>query len=161
MNIAIIGTRGIPNYYGGFEQCAEYLSVGLVRKGHKVTVYNSHAHPYKKSKWRGVHIIHCRDPENKIGTIGQFIYDFNCIRDLGKRKYDIVLQLGYTSSSVWGRLMPKKTIVTTNMDGLEWKRSKYSKEVKKFLLYAEKLAVKFSDYLISDSIGIQTYLNDF
>ena len=44
------------------------------------------------------------------------------------------------------------------MDGLEWKRSKYSKKVQKFLKYAEKLAVKSSDFLISDSIGIQDYL---
>jgi hypothetical protein len=48
MKIAIIGTRGIPNNYGGFEQFAEYLSVGLVNKGHEVFVYNSHNHPFKK-----------------------------------------------------------------------------------------------------------------
>ena len=45
MKIAILGTRGIPNNYGGFEQCAEYLSVGLVEKGHEVTVYSPHFHP--------------------------------------------------------------------------------------------------------------------
>jgi hypothetical protein len=44
------------------------------------------------------------------------------------------------------------------MDGLEWKRSKYSKSVQKFLKHAEKLAIKSSDYLIADSIGIQNYL---
>ena len=42
MRIAILGTRGIPNNYGGFEQFAEYLALGLVKKGHDVTVYNSH-----------------------------------------------------------------------------------------------------------------------
>lgn len=42
MKIAILGTRGIPNNYGGFEQFAEYLSVGLVEKGHDVTVYSPH-----------------------------------------------------------------------------------------------------------------------
>ena len=59
MKIAIIGTRGIPNNYGGFEQFAEYLSVGLVNKGHEVFVYNSHNHLYKEKKWNGVNIIHC------------------------------------------------------------------------------------------------------
>lgn len=159
MKIAIIGTRGIPNHYGGFEQFAEYLALGLVKNEHETLVYNSHNHPYQNSTWMGVQIIHCFDPENKIGTGGQFIYDLNCIRDLKKRKVDIVLQLGYTSSSVWSWLMPREAIVTTNMDGLEWKRSKYAAPVKKFLLFAEKLAVKFSDYLISDSIGIQHYLS--
>ena len=50
MKIAIIGTRGIPNNYGGFEQFAEYLSVGLVNKGHEVFVCNSHNHSYKASR---------------------------------------------------------------------------------------------------------------
>jgi hypothetical protein len=161
MNIAIIGTRGIPNHYGGFEQFAEYLSLGLVKKGYQVTVYNSHSHPYQENSWNGVSIVHCNDPEDKMGTAGQFIYDWNCIRDTRKKHFDIILQLGYTSSSVWGWLLPRnKSIVTTNMDGLEWKRTKYSPKVRRFLQFAEKLGVKYSDYLISDSIGIQSYLKD-
>jgi len=160
MKIAILGTRGIPNHYGGFEQCAEYLALGLVKKGFEVIVYNSHNHPYQESEWNGVKIVHCYDPENKLGTAGQFIYDLNCILNLKKHKFDIVLQLGYTSSSVWGFLLPKNTIVTTNMDGLEWKRTKYSAKVRNFLLWAEKLGVKYSDHLIADSIGIQDYLRE-
>lgn len=159
MKIAIIGTRGVPNNYGGFEQCAEYLATMLVKEGFQVSVYNSHSHPYQEQEWKGVNIIHQYDPEDKLGTIGQFIYDLNCILDCRKKDFDIILQLGYTSSSIWGRLLPrKKTIITTNMDGLEWKRSKYSKPVQRFLLYAEKLAIKHSDYFIADSIGIQKYL---
>jgi len=158
MKIAIVGTRGIPNHYGGFEQCAEYLALGLVKRGFEVIVYNSHNHPYQEKEWNGVQIVHCYDPEHRLGTAGQFIYDLNCILDVRKRHCDIVLQLGYTSSSIWGWLMPKKSIITTNMDGLEWKRTKYSSKVKKFLLYAESLGVKYSDHLISDSIGIQNYL---
>lgn len=158
LNIAIIGTRGIPNRYGGFEQVAEYLSAGLLNKGHQVTVYNSHDHPYKQKEWKGVQIIHCFDAEKFIGTAGQFIYDLNCIRNAGKQDFDIILFLGYTSSSVWGKFFPKKAIIFSNMDGLEWKRSKYSDPVRKFLLYAEKLAVKYSDHLIADSTAIQEYL---
>jgi Domain of unknown function (DUF1972) len=160
MKIAIIGTRGIPNYYGGFEQCAEYLALGLVKRGFEVVVYNSHNHPYQEKVWNGVQIVHCYDPEDKIGTVGQFIYDLNCIWNVRKQECDIVLQLGYTSSSVWGWLLPKKAIITTNMDGLEWKRTKYSEKVKKFLKYAEYLGVKYSNHLISDSIGIQDYLKE-
>lgn len=161
MNIGIIGTRGIPNHYGGFEQFAEYLSIGLTKRGHAVSVYNSHKHPFQERTWNGVELIHRYDPEDKIGTIGQFIYDFNCILDSRIRKFDIILQLGYTSSSIWGWLLPRRTsIITTNVDGLEWKRTKFSPKVKKFLKYAEKLGIKFSDYLISDSIGIQDYLRE-
>ena len=158
MKIAILGTRGIPNHYSGFEQFAEFFSVYLVEKGHDVYVYNSHDHPYQEKTFNGVNIIHQYDPEYKLGTFGQFIYDYNCIIDSRKRDFDIILQLGYTSNSIWFFLLPKKPIIITNMDGLEWKRSKYSKPVQQFLKFAERLAVKSSNHLISDSLGIQKYL---
>jgi len=158
MKIAILGTRGIPNHYGGFEQFAEYLSVGLAQQGHDVTVYNSHSHPYQDNDYNGVKIRHIYDPENRVGTVGQFVYDLLCILDTRKHDYDIILQLGYTSSSVFFDLHPSKSVVITNMDGLEWKRTKYSAKVQKFLLWAESLAVKKSDHLVSDSIGIKNYL---
>ena len=160
MRIGIIGTRGIPNFYGGFEQFAQYLSEGLVKAGYEVFVYNSHLHPFQEKTWNDVNLVHCYDPEEKIGTAGQFIYDLNCILDSRKRDFDIILQLGYTSSSVWNWLFPKNVPIVTNMDGLEWKRSKYSKPIQSFLKFAEKLAVHFSDQLIADSKGIQSYLKE-
>ena len=158
MKIAILGTRGIPNYYGGFEQFAQYLSEGLVDLGHEISVYNSHNHPYQKDTWNGVDIIHCVDPEETLGTAGQFIYDLNCILDSRNRNFDVILQLGYTSSSVWNWLFSRSAVIVTNMDGLEWKRGKYSRPVQTFLKIAEKLAVQFSDFLIADSEGIKEYL---
>ena len=160
LRIAILGTRGIPNYYGGFEHISEYVSEGLVKRGHSVTVYNSHNHPYKENNWNGVEIVHCYDPEYLVGTAGQFVYDLNCLLDARKRKFDVVLIMGYTSSSVWGKLYPAKSAIITNMDGLEWKRTKYSKKVQQFLKYAEKLAVKYSHYYISDSLVIKSYLGE-
>ena len=158
MKIGILGTRGIPNTYGGFEQFAQYLAEGLVEKGHTVCVYNSSTHSYKQPFWKEVQIIHCADPENRIGTAGQFIYDLNCLRDAGKRNFDILLQLGYTSNSVWHRYWPKNTINVINMDGLEWKRAKYNKFTQLFLKWAESLAAKYADVLIADSIGIRDHI---
>jgi glycosyltransferase involved in cell wall biosynthesis len=160
LRIAILGRRGIPNHYGGFEHVSEYVSEGLVKRGHSVTVYNSHNHPYQEDDWNGVNIKHCYDPEYLIGTAGQFIYDLNCLIDARKRKFDVVMMMGYTSSSVWGKLYPPKSTIITNMDGLEWKRSKYSPSVQKFLKYAEKLAVKYSQYYVSDSLVIKSYLGE-
>ncbi len=160
MKIAILGTRGIPNYYGGFEQFAEFFSVYLAQKGHEVYCYNSHNHKFQENNFKGVHIIHQHDPEYKYGTFGQFIYDYNCILDSRKRDFDIILQLGYTSNSVWFFMLPKKAIIITNMDGIEWKRSKYNRPVQQFLRFAERLAAISSDYLVSDSIGIQTFLKN-
>jgi len=158
--IAILGTRGIPNYYGGFEQLAEHLAPGLVKAGHEVTVYNSHNHPYQGKNWEGVEIRHCYDPEYLLGSAGQFIYDLNCLMDARKRSFDVILQLGYTSSSIWGHLFPASSMIVYNLDGLEWKRTKYSRLTRRFLLYAEKLAVKFSDFYIADSPVIQSYFRD-
>jgi glycosyltransferase involved in cell wall biosynthesis len=160
MKIAIIGTRGIPNRYGGFEQLAEYLSTGLADKGHEVYVYNSHDHDWQEAMWKNVHILYCYDPEKKMGTAGQFIYDLNCVRDARKRSFDVILILGYTSISVWGRWFDRKPVTVINMDGLEWKRTKYSRPVRRFLRYAERLAVKFCDFFIADSPAIQKYLKD-
>jgi len=160
MKIAILGTRGIPNHYGGFEQFAEFFSVYLVEKGHDVYCYNSHNHKFQEKTFHGVNIIHQHDPEYKYGTFGQFIYDYNCIMDSRKRDFDIILQLGYTSNSIWCFLLPKKPIIITNMDGLEWKRTKYSKPVQQFLKFAERLAAISSDYLVSDSIGIEKFLKE-
>lgn len=160
MKIAILGTRGIPNHYGGFEQYAELLSVYLVKSGFDVTVYNSHNHPYQEKSYKGVHIRHIYDPEKKIGTAGQFLYDLGCILDIRKQGFDIVYQLGYTSSAIFNFLLPKKSMIVTNMDGMEWKRSKYSPKVQRFLKYSEAVAVKHADHLVADSLGIKAYLDE-
>ncbi|MHA4808689.1 DUF1972 domain-containing protein [Flavitalea flava] len=158
MKIGILGTRGIPNAYGGFEQFAQYLAIGLQKKGYEISVYNSSDHPYKSPNWNGISIIHCKDWEHRIGTAGQFIYDYNCFIDARQRNYDVLIQLGYTSNSIWHWIWPKKPIHIINMDGLEWKRSKYNKPVQKFLQTAERLAVKYASLLVSDSPGIRDYL---
>ncbi|HEY8968338.1 MAG TPA: DUF1972 domain-containing protein, partial [Puia sp.] len=158
--IAIMGTRGIPNHYGGFEQLAEYLAPGLVEAGYEVTVYNSHNHPFREKEWKGVKIRHCYDPEYLLGSAGQFIYDLNCLIDARRRHYDVILQLGYTSSTIWGPLFPSGSTIIYNLDGLEWQRTKYSPRIRKFLLYAEKLAVKYSHFFIADHPVIQTYFRE-
>jgi hypothetical protein len=158
MRIGILGTRGIPNHYGGFEQFAERLSEGLVQQGHEVWVYNSHNHSVQERHWHGVNLVHCYDPEFILGVPGQFVYDLNCIRDSRKRDFDVILQLGYTSSSVWHKFLPRRPKILTNMDGLEWQRRKYRRSVRRFLKFAEKLAVKTSDHLIADSEVIRDYL---
>lgn len=158
MKIAILGTRGIPNYYGGYEQFVEFAAPMLVERGHEVHVYNSSLHLFQGTSWKGVQLIRKFDAENKIGTAGQFIYDLNCILDSRSRNFDVILQLGYTSNSIWSFLLPKNSVIVTNMDGLEWKRQQYSKWVRLFLKKAEKWAALSSDFLIADSIGIQDYL---
>ena len=101
MNLAIIGTRVIPNSYGGFEELAEHISVGLNKKGYNVTVYNTSDHSYNNNNYKGVSIIKKYNPEKLLGSFGQFIYDFKCIIECRKKKFDVIIQLGYTSSAIW------------------------------------------------------------
>lgn len=163
MKIAFISTRGIPNNYGGFEQFAEYISVGLAERGHEITVYSPHYHPYQEKEYKGVRIKHIYSPEQWMGgSVGSFFYDYACLKDaLKKENFDIIYEAGYTS------IIPayirfnvkdiKKPIFTTNMDGLEYKRTKFNPLVRKFVFWEEKMAVKHSHYLIADNMGIQDY----
>lgn len=158
MKIAIAGTRGIPNRYGGFEQLAQHLSLALVEKGHEVTVYNSSAHPYGKAEWNGVKIVRRYDPQRWLGAAAQFLYDLGCILHARRQDYDVLIMLGYTSSSIWGRWFPRQCSVVTNMDGMEWKRSKYNRITRIFLRWAERNAVRYSTKLIADSKAVEAYL---
>ena len=115
MNLAIIGTRGIPNRYGGFEELAEHISVGLSLKGYNVTVYNCSDHCYKEDNYKGVKIVKKYNPEKLLGSFAQFIYDFKCIYECRRKKFDIIIKLGYTSSAIWNFLFSKKSYIITNM----------------------------------------------
>lgn len=166
MKIAFIGTRGIPNNYGGFEQFAEYISVGLVERGHEVVVYSPHFHPYKEDYYKGVRIKHIYSPETWMGSsIGSFFYDFSSLKDaLKKENFDIIYEAGYTSivpAYIWFNVRKiTYPIFTTNMDGLEYKRTKFNKWVQKFLFWEERTTVKHSHYLIADNMGIHDYYKE-
>ena len=166
MKIAFISTRGIPNNYGGFEQFAEYISVGLVARGHEVVVYSPHFHPYKEKFYKGVRIKHIYSPEIWMGSsVGSFFYDFASLKDaLMNENFDIIYESGYTSivpAYIWFNVKDiKYPIITTNMDGLEYKRTKFNKWVQKFLFWEEKMTVKHSHYLIADNMGIHDYYKE-
>ena len=166
MKIAFISTRGIPNNYGGFEQFAEYISVGLAQRGHEVVVYSPKFHPYQEDTYKGVRLKHLYSPETWMGSsVGSFFYDFASLCDaLKKEDFDIIYEAGYTSiipAYIWFNVRKRKRpIFTTNMDGLENKRSKFSPMVRRFLDWEEKMAVKYSHYLIADNMGIHDYYKE-
>ena len=163
MKIAFISTRGIPNHYGGFEQFAESVSVRLVQRGHDVTVYSPHYHPYKETTYKGVKVKHVYSPEVWMGSsVGSFFYDYQCLKDALKREdFDIIYDAGYTSVvPAYMRFNVRKSrrpVIITNMDGLEYKRAKYNWWVQRFLLREERMAVKYSHYLIADNMVIRDY----
>jgi len=159
MKIAILGTRGIPNYYGGFEQITESLSLHFAKVGHEVTVYNTDEHPYKKNEWHGVRIKHLFCLESKLSVLGTLIYDYLCLQNAISEGFDIILELGYVPSALFFRFNKKISAkIVTNMDGLEWKRTKWNILLRRFAKYCEASAVLFSDALISDNPGIREYI---
>lgn len=166
MKIAFVSTRGIPNNYGGFEQFAEYISVGLAKRGHEIVVYSPHFHPYKEKEYKGVRIKHIYSPETWMGSsIGSFFYDFASLRDaLKNENFDIIYEAGYTSivpAYIWFNVKKiKNPIFTTNMDGLEYKRTKFNKWVQNFVFWEERTTVKYSHYLIADNMGIHDYYKE-
>ncbi len=160
MKLAILGTRGIPNNYGGFEQCAEALAVGLQKKGHQVTVYNPSFHYYNKKFYNGVTIKKKYSPNKLLGnSASNFIYDYLCFKDAVKSDYDIILELGLiTASPSIILLRHRGKIIVTNIDGIEWRRKKWNFITRFITRNMEKLGVHFSDYLVADNLGIQDYL---
>ncbi|MDC4203429.1 MAG: DUF1972 domain-containing protein [Candidatus Manganitrophus sp.] len=159
MKIAILGTRGIPNNYGGFEQIAENLSLHFVQKGHEVTVYNPDEHPYHSSEWNQVRIKHIFSKETNLGIWGTLIYDYLCLKEAAKEDYDIILEMGYVPGALFFGLKKRSgTKLVTNMDGLDWKRSKWNYALRKFTKFCEMRAVKLSDLMISDNLGIKKYI---
>ena len=162
MKIAILGTRGIPNNYGGFEQCAEYLSVGLAERGHAITVYSPKFHPYKEKRFKGVNIIKKLSPQDFFGnSASNFIYDYLCLADAVDKDFDIIIELGLITSSLSIIFCRHKgKLIATNIDGLEWKRSKWNVMIQYITRLLEKYGIRFSDYLISDNAAIQDYIKN-
>ncbi len=160
MKIAVLGSRGIPNRYGGFEEMAERICPLWVKAGHQVTVYTISDHPDKLQELDGVQITHIFNPEKTFGLAGQFIYDYHCIRDARKKDFDLILQLGYTTSGIWSFLWPRKKTIT-NMDGLEHQRAKYKGLLANFLRWSERRAAKRSKLLVADNPMIADYLKKY
>jgi glycosyltransferase involved in cell wall biosynthesis len=156
MTIAILGTRGIPNRYGGFEAFAEGLATWLVQRGHQVRVYCSSTHPIHDPLFQGVERVMVSDPV-ALGSASQFVYDLLCIRHWRKHRTDVILQLGYTSSGIWQWLLPSNKLIT-NMDGLEWKRTKYPPLVRRFLRWSEARAAHRAGVMVADAQAIAHYL---
>lgn len=158
MKIAILGTRGIPNNYGGPEQNAERLSRFFCEKGHQVIVYNPDDHPFRETSIGMVKIRRMFCKEKYLRIFGTFLYDMLCMWDARSRNYDVILQLGNVPAAAFYFLKTRKTAVITNMDGLEWKRSKWNRFLQMFAKYCESTGARQSDGLIADNLAIQAYL---
>jgi glycosyltransferase involved in cell wall biosynthesis len=157
MKIAVLGTRGIPNNYGGFEQFAELASQIFVKNNHEVVVYNPSDHPYASDTFHGIKIVRMTSRERSLGFLNTFLFDYLCFRDADSKDFDVVLFLGYHPVSLYYKFKKNRAKIVTNMAGMEWQRSKWNAIAKWVIKYCEKLAVLYSDAIVADNEGIANY----
>jgi glycosyltransferase involved in cell wall biosynthesis len=159
MKIALLGTRGIPASYSGFETCVEQLGQRLVQRGHQVDVYcRSHHITYAEPYYKGMRLIKLPAIRNKY--LDTLFHSLLSSLHALPRRYDIALYFIAGNSPVtWiPRLAGTKTLL--NVDGLDWKREKWPALAKKYIQFAEYLATRLPNGYLTDSHMVQAYYQD-
>lgn len=152
--IAIIGTRGLPARYGGFESLAEYL-VRYLNKKYDITVYcSSRIYSQKKKLYNGAKLKYLPLSANGVQSI---VYDFLSII-LSIRKNDKILVLGASAGIFMPLLFMFKEKIILNFGGLDWQRDKWNWCVKKYIKISEKFFIRNVGLVIADNNGIQKYI---
>lgn len=155
-NIDIVGTVGVPACYGGFESLVENLVTHHSEKIKYSVFCSSKTYFAKLPDYKGANLIYIPLKANGIQSI---LYDIVSLMYCLARQPDVTLILGVSGCIFLPvyRLFSSSRIIT-NIDGLEWKREKWNKYVRWFLKYSEKLAVKYSDVVVTDNQAITEYV---
>lgn len=156
MKIAMLGTRGVPASYSGFETCVEELGSRLAQRGHEVTVYcRSHHISYDQPTYKGMRLV-------KLPTIANKYLDTIVHSTLSSlhalvQGYDVALYFIAGNSLVtWiPRLAGQRTLL--NVDGLDWKREKWPPLAKRYIQFAERMSTVLPNAIITDSRVVQRY----
>src|SRR5437868_1162731 len=153
MRIAILGTRGIPARYGGFETFAEELSTRLVQRGHHVTVYCRERH--RKSVYRGVALTYLPTIRHKyFDTIA---HTFFSTGHLLFHRHDVALYCN-GANAIFTFLPRLAGIpVALNVDGLERQRKKWNRLAKAWYRLSERLSTFCPNVMVTDAKGIADY----
>jgi glycosyltransferase involved in cell wall biosynthesis len=156
MRIAILGTRGIPANYGGFETFTEHLSTRLVARGHDVTVYcRSHYVSPRELEFQGVHLKVLPTVRHKY--FDTVVHTFLSALHAMPRRYDAALICNAANAPFASILRLTGTPVALNVDGLEHKRKKWNAIARNYYLVAEKLATILPTETVTDARVIQDY----
>jgi glycosyltransferase involved in cell wall biosynthesis len=153
VRIALVGTRGIPARYGGFETFAEELTTRLALRGHEVTVYCRERYPGRE--YRGVRLVYLPTARHKyLDTI--FHTGLSTVHLLFHRQ-EAALYCNAANAvfTIWPRLL--RIPVALNVDGLERNRKKWNRLAKLWYLVSEHLATAFPTAVITDARVIQSY----
>lgn len=156
MNIAMVGTRGIPASYSGFETCVEELGSRLVKRGQEVTVYcRSHHITYPGDTYRGMRLV--KLPSIRRKHLETIVHTFLSVVHAARQPFDVVLMfiVGNSPLTVIPRLAGQKVVL--NVDGPDWERAKWGRWAKRYLRLAEYLATRIPHAIITDARSVQAY----
>src|SRR6476659_8485194 len=160
VRIAMVGTRGVPARYGGFETCVEQVGQRLVKAGHEVVVYcRTTAGPDELEEYPeehlGMRLVYLPAmPKKAIETLSHTAVS---ALHLMVHPVDVALVFNSANSPFVPLLRARGIPVATHVDGLEWKRDKWQGLGRKYYRLAESMAVRWSDALIADAQGIADY----
>lgn len=153
--VGVVGTVGIPANYGGFETLVENLATYAKRHDLPcdLEVYcSAPAYPSRPSHYNGARLLYLPVRANGVWSIP---YDmFSLLRAVWRRS-DAILVLGVSGAIALPivRLVSRAKLVV-NIDGLEWKRAKWSRPAAAFLRWSERVAVRFAHVVVADNQGI-------
>lgn len=154
MNIAIIGSRGYPYVYSGYETFVRELAERLVRGDIAVTVYcHRNLFPKRPPLVNGIRLVYVPTIEKKI--LSQFIHSLQSMAHACFCRYDVILVVNSANGpfGLLARIFGKRTAI--NVDGLEWLRPKWRGLGVRYFHWASKMAVKWYDRVITDSTEMQ------
>ena len=156
MKLAILGTRGIPANYGGFETFAEELATRLVARGHDVTVYcRSNNVTHREPAYKGVRLTILPT----IGTkhLDTVAHTFLSVLHAVPKRFDCILMCN-AANAVFA-VIPKLTgtPLALNVDGIERKRKKWGPVARAYYLVSEFLATRLPDVIVTDAGVIRDY----
>lgn len=160
-SIALIGTRGYPYVYSGYETFAKELSERFVKRGIKVTIYcHKNLFKYRPKVINGIHLIYL--PAIQTKTMSQLSHSLFAFLHACLQPYDVILAVN-SANGPFGfltKLFRKKTMI--NVDGLEWMRPKWHGLGSKYFYWSSKQATRFFDLIINDSLEMKrVYKREF
>ena len=156
MRIAILGTRGIPASYGGFETFAEHLATRLVARGHEVTVYcRSHYVSPRQLEYHGVTLTVLPTVRHKY--FDTVVHTFLSALHAVPRRFDAALICNAANAPFSLLLRLTGTPVAINVDGLEHKRKKWGALGRRYYRLAEYLSTLVPNEMVTDAQVIQDY----
>ncbi|GAA1690988.1 glycosyl transferase [Mycolicibacterium murale] len=156
-SVAIIGTRGYPSYYGGFETAVRKLSPYLVEKGWDVTVYGrkGSTRPSDPNFDPRVSSVETIGLETK--SLSTLSYGLTASLDTLRRRPDVALVMNVANGYFLPILRTRNIPTLVNVDGIEWERAKWSPLAKRVFRTGAVCSARWSTKLVFDARAIEQY----